>query len=172
MTPEETPELQKCLKTVSAIKLKNTPSLQLKDFGSIELAARKILSSKKQPQRWENFLSSSSQTEAGSRQRNPNLHGQMASSVNNFRKKLGLKKGTRLSPHYRKMLPIPRVPTYPMPIPLLDLQQRHRNIRIPQYPTTASTSTRICGGYREKTVTALSVDGGKARLRTDRRTSQ
>lgn len=40
MTPEETQELQKCLKTVSAILLKNTPSLQLKDFGSIELAVR------------------------------------------------------------------------------------------------------------------------------------
>ncbi len=40
MTPEETQELQQCLKTVSAILLKNTPSLQLKDFGSIELAVR------------------------------------------------------------------------------------------------------------------------------------
>ena len=48
------------------------------------------------------------------------------------------------------------------------LTTTHRNIRIPQYATTASTSTRICGGCSaEKTVTALSLDGGKARLRTD-----
>ena len=40
MTPEETQELQKCLEKVSAILLKNTPSEQLKDFGSIELAVR------------------------------------------------------------------------------------------------------------------------------------
>ncbi|WP_293343087.1 hypothetical protein [Microcoleus sp. CAWBG58] len=40
MTPEETKEIQKCLETVSSILLQNTPSEQLKDFGSIELAVR------------------------------------------------------------------------------------------------------------------------------------
>lgn len=50
------------------------------------------------------------------------------------------------------------------------LTTTHRNIRIPQYATTAITSTRICGGVEavaQKTVTALSLDGVKARLRID-----
>lgn len=55
MTPEETQELQKCLEKVSAILLKNTPSEQLKDFGSIELAGARSCPQGSSPRDWKIF---------------------------------------------------------------------------------------------------------------------
>ena len=78
MTPEETQELQKCLEKVSAILLKNTPSEQLKDFGSIELAVRDHVLKEVAPEIGK-FFKQQQPNRSRQSQRNPDLHGQMAS---------------------------------------------------------------------------------------------
>ena len=74
MTPEETQELQKCLEKVSAILLKNTPSEQLKDFGSIELAVRDHVLQEVAPEIGK-FFKQQQPNRSRQSQRNPDLHG-------------------------------------------------------------------------------------------------
>ncbi len=74
MTPEETQEIQKCLETVSSILLQNTPSEQLKDFGSIELAVRDHVLKEVAPEIGKFFKQQQSDRSRQS-QRNPDLHG-------------------------------------------------------------------------------------------------
>ena len=75
MTPEETQELQKCLEKVSAILLKNTPSEQLKDFGSIELAVRDHVLKEVAPEIGKFFKQQQQPNRSRQSQRNPDLYG-------------------------------------------------------------------------------------------------
>lgn len=74
MTPEETQELQKSLEKISAILLKNTPSEQLKDFGTIELAVRDYVLKEVAPEIGK-FFKQQQANRSRQSQRNPDLHG-------------------------------------------------------------------------------------------------
>ena len=76
MTPKESKTLQYHLKAAAAILLKNTPSEELKDFASIELAVREHVVTEVAPAIG-NFFDREHRNHSGTHQNPPNQPGEM-----------------------------------------------------------------------------------------------
>jgi hypothetical protein len=72
--PRRNSRTPKSLEKISAILLKNTPSEQLKDFGSIELAVRDHVLQEVAPEIGK-FFKQQQPNRSRQSQRNPDLHG-------------------------------------------------------------------------------------------------
>ncbi|MEG4964578.1 MULTISPECIES: hypothetical protein [unclassified Microcoleus] len=165
MTPEESKILQEHLQAAAAILLKNTPKEQLKDFASIELAVRDHVLKEVAPEMGNFFVSATAKQEQGDKEGFKPVW-EYGKSVRNFRQKLGLKKRTRLSRQLEASCL------------LLSANVSYANAARDLKQLTGiyidhSTQQRLVHRQEfveviaEQTVTDLSIDGGKARLRTD-----
>ena len=164
MTPEETKELQAHLEAAAAILFKHTPREQLQDFESIERSVRDQLLEQVSPQRAKFFLRKATGTNAGRKRQVQSCLGVLTVSRKQA-DKLGLKVRVRLSPLLEKSCL------------LLSANVSYENAtrdlaQLTGVSVSHSTQQRLVQrtqwqeAQAPKSVEALSVDGGKVRLRT------
>ena len=164
MTPEEQATVKENLRQVAEILYKNTSSAELTSFETIELSVREHLQETVAPE-ISNFFST--QQEENLREEKEKFAPCVGKITISSKQaiKLGLKKGTRLSPHLEKCCLL-LVGNESFANAERDIENL-TGVRIAH-----STQHRLVGNYQlpepkiTKRAEALSVDGGSVRLRT------
>ena len=164
MTPEEQATVKEQLRQVAEILYKNRPSAELTRFETIELTVREHLMETVGPEIGNFFTSQQEETLRFEKEQFAPCVGKI--TLSSFQAiKLGLRKGTRLSPHLEKccllLVANESFVNAERDIEILT------GVRIPH-----STQHRLVANYQlsepkiTKRAEALSVDGGSVRLRT------
>ena len=164
MTPEDKRKLQQHIRSISEILVQNTPSEQLKDFESIELAIRDHLLKEINPEIASFFFKQQQKQQQSRSRKVASIIGQVEVTEKQA-EKLKLIKNTRLSPFLQKCCLL-LVANESFKSAQQDIEM------LTGIKVSSSTQHRLVEKYEfkeelaNKKIETLSIDGGKVRVRT------